>query len=423
MFVPVFFAFTATRVPEFKAESLQPLEPIAIPSHALKLSLEQLGPYRLNLSDQGVLIETLDGSFQAADHNSEVLFNPASVTKVITSYFALAKLSPEFRFRTRAAYEGEWNRQAGTIVGNLVLLSDGDPLFRIGDGRAFAARLRNLGLQKVEGDLVVRGPFSVNGAYSRETSARHLREILVNAGVGIEGKLRIEDPLQTSAEFISKSRLPWIAEHQSVQLGDILWHTNAFSVNVIADRLGESLGGPEAMKQFLRDELEIPSEDMYFTSNSGLDDNGITPSATVRILRSLYQWLRTHDMVVSDVLPVAGVDDGTLCQRFLKPEFRGAVIGKTGTQNSWENGISALAGVVFTKAGSFFYVIYNSVGDIRFYRDWQDALLERFIEEMGGGVPATLERKEAIDVYYDSRFQVNDSGPSQDSSRSVHAGS
>lgn len=177
IFVPVFFAFTATRAPEFKAESLQPLEPIAIPSQALKLSLEQLEPYRLNINDQGVLIESLDGAFQAAGHNSHVLFNPASVAKVITSYFALAKLGPEFRFRTRAAYEGAWNRQTGTIAGNLVVLSDGDPLFRIGEVRAFAARLRGLGLQKVEGDFVIRGPFSINGAYSRETSARHFRRI------------------------------------------------------------------------------------------------------------------------------------------------------------------------------------------------------------------------------------------------------
>src|SRR5262249_14680746 len=51
-----------------------------------------------NLESQGLLIESLDGRTVYAELNSNVGFNPASVIKVATSFAALSKFGPDYRF-------------------------------------------------------------------------------------------------------------------------------------------------------------------------------------------------------------------------------------------------------------------------------------------------------------------------------------
>jgi D-alanyl-D-alanine carboxypeptidase/D-alanyl-D-alanine-endopeptidase (penicillin-binding protein 4) len=393
----------------------RPAKPLVqfIPSEVVKIGLEELSQQGVDVNNQGIYIESLDGSRIVASHNADVLFNPASVAKLATSTFALWKLGPNSRFATRAAYQGSWNSQMQRIQGDLMVDSDGDPLFRMGEARVFASRLRQAGVRSVSGDLAIAGPFCLNGNYSPEESAQRMEKILRSAGIQIQGTTRLENrdtlmgtrhdqvPSANQPTVLTHSGEsgPLILEHRSVPLRDILWHQNAHSVNVIADRLGASLGGPSAMERFLQQEVGISLREMYFTRNSGLDANGLTPRATVKLTRFLYQWLQTRGMNLLDILPAAGVDSGTLSDRFLRPEYRGCVIAKTGTQSSWNEGVSVLAGMLSTRKGQFFFAIYNSHGDIRFYRRWQDLLVKRFLEESGGGVPWKEEAKEPIDIY------------------------
>src|SRR5262245_9655712 len=60
----------------------------------------QLDLQGFKLGTQGLLIESLDARTVYAELNSGVGFNPASVIKVATSFAALAKLGPEYRFET-----------------------------------------------------------------------------------------------------------------------------------------------------------------------------------------------------------------------------------------------------------------------------------------------------------------------------------
>ncbi len=400
-------------------------------SQVVQTALEELSLRGLSLDNQGIFIESLDGRTLVASHNADTLFNPASVTKLATSCFALWALGPEFQFRTRACYRGKWDPQQERILGDLIIQSDGDPLLRIGEARAFASRLRQSGVKSVSGNLIIQGPFCLNGKYGVEESAERVETVLKVAGLRIEGDTRVENPTGflaatqlrgpvgkahpavgyagsaagTLPQAADRGSLPWIIEHRSVPLRDILWYQNSHSINVIADRLGAGLGGPKATEQFLQEQVGIQPQDMYLTSNSGLEANGLTPRATVKLMRFLYQLLIARRMTFADVLPAAGVDTGTLSDRLVKPAYRGCVVGKTGTQNSWDDGVSVLAGILATRNGQFFFAIYNSYGDVRSYRRWQDLLLERFMEEMNGGVPWKLERKDAVDVYYSAEWQ------------------
>src|SRR3989475_10716687 len=135
-----------------------------------------------------------------------------------------------------------------------------------------------------------------------------------------------------------------IASHVSESLRDILFYQNAHSTNSIADRLGEALGGPRAVEEVLVKDVGIPQRDVYITHTSGLDFNRITPRATVQLFRELVLWLNLSNLQPQDVLPFAGSDAGTLRRRFVGEEFRGAIIGKTGTLPGTDGGVSTLAG-------------------------------------------------------------------------------
>jgi D-alanyl-D-alanine carboxypeptidase/D-alanyl-D-alanine-endopeptidase (penicillin-binding protein 4) len=174
-----------------------------------------------------------------------------------------------------------------------------------------------------------------------------------------------------------------------------LFYQNAHSVNPTADRLGEAVGGPTGVEQFLIKDLGISANDISITHCSGLDYNRISPRATVVMFRELLFWLNLNNLQPQDVLPVAGVDAGTLRGRFTGQEYRGAVIGKTGTLPGTEGGVSTLAGIIYTRDfGPVIFAIFNTKGSVTTYRRLQDDFLKGFIAESGGipDVNASLHR-------------------------------
>jgi hypothetical protein len=111
----------------------------------------------------------------------------------------------------------------------------------------------------------------------------------------------------------------------------------------------------------------------------------MTPRAAIKMLRALYLWLEEHRMKMQEIMPVAGLDEGTLYGRFRDPDFCGGVLGKTGTNPSKDGGVSALAGLMYLHDhGPVLYAIFNSHGSVHTYRRWQDHFLQALIEENGG---------------------------------------
>jgi len=392
----------------------QPEQVRVLNCQSFKDSLDDLSRQSINTAHQGILIESLDGKTLAVSHNPDLLLNSASVTKLATSYFALWKLGPDYQFSTRAGIRGEMDSQTRTVQGDLVVYSEGDPLFRNPEARELAAQILNADVRVVTGNLIVAGPFCLNGNYTTEKSAGQLIALFRRAGIQIAGSLALEEisfpsprpgqdqkPNSTAAD----TQTIWLVEHKGVPLRQLLWHQNAHSVNVIADRLNSALGGPAAMEDFLTRVIGIPANQMHFTRGSGLDDNAMTPRATVELLKSLHHWLGEHQMTLHDILPAAGVDTGTLSDRFRSDPYRGSIVAKTGTQSSWDDGVSTLAGIVNTRRGPFLFAIYNSHGDIRACRKWQDRFLESFADEMGGPVAFTQEGREMMNIYYSGTWE------------------
>ena len=94
-------------------------------------------------------------------------------------------------------------------------------------------------------------------------------------------------------------------------------------------------------------------------------------------------------MTFADVMPVAGLDPGTLEGRFATDFSRGSVIGKTGTLGNTDGGVSALAGEISTRNGKFLFVIFNQRGSVNRFRTFQNYYVSTIQGALGGPAPIT----------------------------------
>jgi D-alanyl-D-alanine carboxypeptidase/D-alanyl-D-alanine-endopeptidase (penicillin-binding protein 4) len=354
--------------------------PERMESAALEKSLAKLRRRRYSRENQGILVESLDGSKILAEFNADVTFNPASVMKLATSFAALTHFGPDYRFQTSVYGDSELDTKKKSLPGSLYVRSDGNPIFGKKEAAALSRSLVRRGLRRVEGDLVVLGPLSLDDRYTVARSADQLRRALTRSGIAIKGKTQ----LMAGDSLLLDSKVLYL-KHTSDRLRDILWQQNAHSINEIADRLGDLLGGAAVVQQFLIESCGLEPNEIHVDRASGLEYNRMTARAAVKMMRALYVWLNDHQMKLQDIIPVAGLDEGTLYGRFRDPDFRGGVLGKTGTNPSKDGGVSALAGLAYTRDhGPVLYAILNSRGSVNAYRRWQDSFLKDLIEENGG---------------------------------------
>src|SRR5262249_39200416 len=104
--------------------------------------------------------------------------------------------------------------------------------------------------------------------------------------------------------------------------------------------------------------------------------NRMSPRAAVALLHALEQELARHGETLADVLPVSGIDPGTLRERL--PEHPRFVVGKTGTFGSV--GASALAGVLHTRNhGTVTFAVLNHGVPVPEARRRQDAFVRALI--------------------------------------------
>ncbi|HEY3104206.1 MAG TPA: D-alanyl-D-alanine carboxypeptidase, partial [Pyrinomonadaceae bacterium] len=175
---------------------------------------------------------------------------------------------------------------------------------------------------------------------------------------------------------------------RSSKLVDILKVLLCYSNNFMAERIGESLGGADSVRTLLINWLKINPDEVSFASTSGLGVNRVTPRAMMTILRGLRDELKKNNLKLSDILPVAGIDPGTLEERYTDAMERGSVIAKTGTLVRTDGGASSLVGQMNTKSGRVvLFVIFNQRGSVNQFRDNQDAIVSAIQNALGGPAP------------------------------------
>jgi len=353
---------------------------------------------------QGVLVETLDGRVvmsQAADQ----LYNPASVVKLATAFQALQTFGPNYRFSTVVWTNGTFDQQTGTITGDLII-SGRDPSFHYEHTVAIARELNRLGIRTVTGDLIVPPKFTMNFGWSALRSGEIFYDTLdatrrpaaATRAWFDERLAHKENPATQAVPSVAVMGAVYVASvpqgarvlltHRSSKLVDVLKVLLCYSNNFMAERLGDNLGGAAGLQHFLITKVGLAPADVRLASTSGLGINRLSPRSMMKIYRALLKELDKHSLSPSDIMPVAGIDPGTLQKRYTTFNSRGSVIGKTGTLGRSDGGVSALAGQMRTQSGeTLLFIIFNQRGNVWRFRQEQDRLVSEIQFARGGPAP------------------------------------
>ncbi|NNE98048.1 MAG: hypothetical protein HKN25_03405 [Pyrinomonadaceae bacterium] len=351
----------------------------------------------------GVLVEHESGRV-VIDSYSRHTFNPASNVKVATAYAVLKTFGVNYRFKTGIWTDGTINRSTRTLVGNLYI-SGRDPMFNYEHAVSLANELNRLGINKIEGDLITTDNFAMNFSNSASRSANLLLKTLSAAKRSRAASKAWSSYLSNSGKYNATNNLPsvfingdsyveglpsnvkMLFTHESAPLREIVKATMSFSNNFLSERLGGMLGGAYAVARIVQRDTRSAPFEFQLQTCSGLGINRVSPKAQMRLLRTFKSFLNRNRMKFSDVMPVAGLDNGTLKRRFNEGLERGSVVGKTGTLGRTDRGVSTLSGEITTRQGKFLFVIFNQRGSVRRFRSFQNYFVPLVQNQLGGALP------------------------------------
>ncbi len=318
---------------------------------------------------------------------------------------ALKTFGPEHRFLTSVWASGKIDQATGTLNGDLIIAGR-DPSFHYEHAVTLARELNELGIRTISGKLIVSPGFSMNFDWSTTRSGEQLRDTLDTTRRSTAAMQAWTDERKLVGDVAGLRTVPSVVvlgavavgpappeasallTHKSSKLVDILKVLLCYSNNFMAERIGDTVGGPQAVRAMMVEKLKINADEFFISSASGLGTNRVTPQAMMKILRGLREELKRDNLSLSDILPVAGIDPGTLEDRFTTDPARGSVIAKTGTLVRTDGGASSLVGQMQTRSGRVvLFVILNEHGSVLRFRQNQDDIVAAIQNSFGGPAP------------------------------------
>jgi D-alanyl-D-alanine carboxypeptidase/D-alanyl-D-alanine-endopeptidase (penicillin-binding protein 4) len=335
---------------------------------------------------QGVHVEAEDGTVLVSQAAARAV-HPASVSKVPTTLALLRRLGSQHRFVTEFAAAGPL--RDGTLEGDLVVRGSGDPFLVDENALLVGLALRGLGLRRVAGGLAVEGPLLFNWQ-SQEAGLRLRRALEGEVAPAAWQAVRAQAGSSGARPpVLGFGRAPRggtpvrpLVVHRSQTLIPLVKALNGYSNNIFAP-LADAAGGIAEVESLAR--ASVPPEqraEIVLGDGAGAHRaNRLSPRASVSLLRALAAELARHGAVLSDVLPVAGVDEGTLLERLAGPGERGRVAGKTGTYGTY--GACALVGALrTTRHGLVYFAILNRGVPVEEARRRQDAFVRVLLDAL-----------------------------------------
>jgi len=350
---------------------------------------------------QGVLIETVEGK-TVSSQSADQAFNPASSIKLGLALVALHNFGAQYRFTTGFWTDGSLNKATGELTGNLYVTGR-DPSFHYEHAVMIARQLNAVGIRSISGDMVVAPGITMNFSASAGRSGALLCDTLdatLRSGeatrawtyermtLGDQTSLQMVPSVTVMGNIVVGSAAPGaklLLTHNSSKLLDVLKVLLCYSNNFMAERIGDGLGGVVSVRRQIITLLGIPESEIQLSSVSGLGINRVTPRAMMKVFRGLRNELQKNRLTPADIMPVAGIDPGTLEERFTGPAWEGSVIAKTGTLVRTDGGASSLVGQMRTASGDvLLFVIMNQRGSVVRFRQNQDYLVMQVQNTRGG---------------------------------------
>lgn len=341
----------------------------------------------------------------------------ASLSKVLTTHWAVATLGPEYRFKTKIYL----TPGTGEKLCNLHFEGSGDPYM----GRDMLGNI----FPQLRQVLKSKGCTTVDTISYDENfrvyldALKHQRNEAVgwNNPAPLVGKVRTNVDFRAYLKYksglkyneknvgpISKERyraylsqVPYqVFSFKSRPLHMMLRDFNKFSFNYAPEILFQTLGGPEAYQRFIEDRLHLSTNSVEMYNGSGYpiahpDENEdgqiynlVSCSALVKITQDLdnlitnYKGSRAFQM--ADVMAVGG--DGETYSTFKgfysSNTYKNTLVAKTGSANL----AITFGGMLSTSEGHLYFAVLtrpdryggSDVDNARFYiRDLVQALVNR----------------------------------------------
>lgn len=362
-------------------------------AHAVDAELQALARDVVGVG-QGVYVVAEDGTVLVSEAADRAV-HPASVTKIATSFALLQRLGPDHRFTTRLLATGPI--EAGVLRGDLVVDAGNDPFLVDESVALMLRRLHALGIRSVAGGLVVRGSLVFDwerdptGAAFARALGGHLGSVWPTDAPPLrDAKLTFG----RAAKAGSGDGGDLLLTYRSPPLLAILKALNGYSNNVF-HFASDTIGGPSAVADATRAAAPpaFANEVVIANGAGGGTVNRLSPRVTVASIDALRHELGKLGRDLTAVLPVNGMDPGTLRERLLAPPAgRGIVVGKTGTYGS--EGACALAGALRTpRHGIVTFAVLNRDVPVPEARRRQDAFVGKLAAALGAvpwsyGTPA-----------------------------------
>lgn len=353
-------------------------------SSSLNHFLESVAASGAARQHQGVWIQTereLLGNYQGT-----VPLSAASLTKAATSLAALQTLGPSYRYKTAVGITGKV--QNGVLQGDLIIQGGQNPFFVWEDAIALAQQLKQHGIQKVQGNLMILGPFYMNfetGAIAAGTSLKQGLDASLWPAEALQQyqtlpvntlKPQIDIQGTVIAATVAPQHVQWVAQHQSFPLADLLKKMNRYSNNAMAEIIANSIGGASVVQQKVLAATGIPAAEVQLVNGSGLAiQNRMSPRAVCALFLAIDNLLKPQGLSIADIFTVVGTDEGVLDQRPLPKQ----AILKSGTLDT----VSALAGTINTQKGRVWFAILDNNGNVETFRNLQEQLLAALQQSLG----------------------------------------
>ncbi len=357
-------------------------------------------------ADQGVYVEAANGTVLLAQAAAKAV-HPASVSKVPTTLALLRKLGPDHRFTTTFTARGRL--LDGTLYGELIVATDGDPSLVDEDALLVARGLRESGILRIAGGLRLQGPLFFDWKNDDGTLLRRALSGLTPPAA-LEAVRALNNNTNNNPGATAAPEMPagigfvtataWPPESvagarilefrgdrpliilRSQPLLPLVKSLNDYSNNIFTP-FAAAAGGAAAVAAVARS--VVPEEmrgEIILGDGAGTDPtNRLSPRVAVRLLRALERELAMTGHALFDILPVAGVDDGTLRERLNGPTEAGHVLGKTGTFGDY--GASALIGAIATSdRGTVYFAILNHDVPVPEARRRQDRFVRALLKHL-----------------------------------------
>ncbi len=194
----------------------------------------------------------------------------------------------------------------------------------------------------------------------------------------------------------------------SPEMFKYLKETNVKSNNYSSHTIFKDLGGVAAFEKFLAEKYSLTAEQIKLFNGSGLPtviegkrfDNYASCSIMLKLIEELKESAERQGMGIEDVVAVPGNDQGTFRNRLNSSDYKNTFVAKTGTLMH----TSSLAGAMSTKKGFSFFGIFNQTTDIISAKSLQNDMVSVLMNEMGG--PKVFDYKVEGFHAYDDKENV-----------------